>query len=105
MRQMSERMGQCVKSEACAAETISHGGRPGTAASPAPEPRKHPTSNIERPTSNNGADPGLWMFDVRCWMLGVLAFRFRGPRREKSLSGNSLPPASLVQFQDLTAHP
>jgi hypothetical protein len=58
---------------------------------PAPEPRKHPTSNIERPTSNNGADTGLWMFDVRCWMLGVLALQFRGPRREKSLSGNSLP--------------
>jgi len=58
---------------------------------PAHKPRKHPTSNIERPTSNSGTDTGPWMFDVGCWMLGVLFFRFRGPRRAKSLSGNSLP--------------
>jgi transposase-like protein len=35
---------------------------------------KHPTSNIEQPTSNGGAGGrlsaiGCWLFDVRCWML------------------------------------
>jgi len=58
---------------------------------PAHEPRKHPTSNIERPTSKDGAATASWMLDVGCWLLGVLILRFRGPRREKLLSGNSLP--------------
>jgi hypothetical protein len=62
----------------------------------APEPRKHPTSNLERPTPNNGADTGLWMFDV-------LVLRFRGPRREKSVSGDS--PPEQPQVSEFIIHP
>ena len=51
---------------------------------PAHEPRKHPTYK-------DGAATASWMLDVGCWLLGVLILRFRGPRREKLLSGNSLP--------------
>ena len=73
---------------------------------PAPEPRKHPTSNIERPTSNECADAGHWMFDVGCWMLDVLALRFRGPRRAKSLPGDSHPalPLNLGNIQQPTSN-
>src|ERR1039457_3696775 len=73
---------------------VSEHGRVGSANQqatipPAPEPRKHPTSNIERPASNNGADTGHWMFEVGCWMLDVLVLRFRGPVRKKVLSWDS----------------
>ena len=44
---------------------------------PAPEPWKHPTSNIERPTSIDATAGSHWMFDVGCWMLDVLLLRAR----------------------------
>ena len=61
------------------------------------ELRKHPTSNIEHPTSNDGARSGQWMLDVRCWMLDVLCPRFRGPicplhsRRDGVNKGGCIP--------------
>src|ERR1035441_5716528 len=33
---------------------------------PAPVPREHQTTNIERPTSIDAATGSLWMFDVGC---------------------------------------
>ena len=39
------------------------------------EPREHPTSNIERPTSNDGPNWGRWVFDVGCWVLDVPPLR------------------------------
>jgi hypothetical protein len=45
-------------------------------APPPHESWKHPTSNIERPTSNHCAHSGLWMFDVGCWV-------FRGREKTK----------------------
>ena len=32
---------------------------------------KHPTLNIQRPTSSDCPTVGHWMFDVGCWMLDV----------------------------------
>jgi hypothetical protein len=46
--------------------------RPGFEIRRSPLP-KHPTSNIERPTSNDCPKRGLWMLNVGCWMLDVLA--------------------------------
>jgi hypothetical protein len=60
-------------------------------AGPTANPTQHPTSNIERPTSNDCAKRGLWMFDVGCWVLDVPSPRFRGSKRELCLSGNPLP--------------
>src|ERR1035441_4836701 len=54
-------------------------------------PGEHPTTNIERPTSNDCAKPGLWRFDVGCWMLDVPSLRFRGFKHEICLSVSSLP--------------
>ena len=58
---------------------------------PPHEPREHPTANIERPTSNDCSACGPWRFEVGCWLLDVPSLRFRASKREKSLSGNSLP--------------
>ena len=38
---------------------------------PSREPREHPTSNIERPTSKDSPNAGHWMFEVGCWVLDV----------------------------------
>src|SRR3569833_831897 len=35
---------------------------------------KHPTTNIEQPTSNNARTGDNWMFDVGCWVLDVFLF-------------------------------
>ena len=55
--------------------------------SPLHEPWKHPTSNIERPTSNDCAGADRCMFDVGFWMLGVLLARLP-PSRLRRLDGS-----------------
>ena len=55
------------------------------------EPREHPASNIERPTSNDCPNWGRWAFDVGCWMLDALLLRFRGSMREPRVLGHSHP--------------
>jgi hypothetical protein len=63
------------------------------------EPRKHPTTNIERPTSNDGSVSAS-VLGVRCWLLSVGCFIF--PSHPPAAPDATVP--RLVAESSLCAH-
>jgi hypothetical protein len=76
--------------------------------------QKHPTSNIQHPTSKVGGGREHWLFDVGCWLLDVSRFRLGfgillamlagGSFASAQTNGNQTPgPADYAQFSRFVA--
>ncbi len=62
-------------------------GPPGGASHKTPSGLRRSTSNLERPTANDGPKRGPWRLKVGCWLLDVASQRFRGSKRENFFGG------------------